>query len=154
MLKLWRLRNLTVQGKITIFKTLALSKIIHMALVKVIPTSTIDLLNKIQKQFIWNNLKPKIKQSTLCNNYQDGALKNVNINVKIVSLQCSWIKRRFDDNMHNWKKIPLALIHNNLGQNFKFHSNLQMEKKILNRFPKYYQEIINGWSKKLFSIPC
>ena len=70
VLKLWRLRNLTVQGKITIFKTLALSKIIHMALVKVIPTSTIVLLNKIQKQFIWNNLKPKIKQSTLCNKYQ------------------------------------------------------------------------------------
>ena len=56
--------------------------------------------------------------------------------------------------MHNWKKIPLALIHNILGKNFKFHSNLQLEKKILNRFPKYYQEIINGWSKKLFSIPC
>ena len=29
VLKLWRLRNLTMQGKITIFKTLALSKIIH-----------------------------------------------------------------------------------------------------------------------------
>ena len=28
--KLWRMRNLTVGGKITIFKTLAISKIIHL----------------------------------------------------------------------------------------------------------------------------
>ena len=44
VLKLWRLRNLTLEGRIIIFKTVALSKIIHLALVKAIPIATIDQL--------------------------------------------------------------------------------------------------------------
>ena len=52
VLKIWRIRNLTVQGKITIFKTLAISKVIHLALVTNVPQVIIDQLNKIQKNFI------------------------------------------------------------------------------------------------------
>ena len=52
VLKIWRIRNLTVQGKITIFKTLAISKVIHLALVTNVPQVIIDQLNKIQKDFI------------------------------------------------------------------------------------------------------
>ena len=33
VLKIWRIQNSTVQGKITIFKILAISKVIHIALV-------------------------------------------------------------------------------------------------------------------------
>ena len=33
VLKLWRMRNLTLEGKITVFKALAMSEIVHLALV-------------------------------------------------------------------------------------------------------------------------
>ena len=46
------MRNLPLLGKITIFKTLALSKIIHLALVTNVPTATIELLSKIQREFL------------------------------------------------------------------------------------------------------
>ena len=46
-LKIWRIRNLTVQGKITIFKTLAVSKVIHLTLVTNVPQVIIDQLDKI-----------------------------------------------------------------------------------------------------------
>ena len=45
LLRLCRVRNLSIEGKITVFKTLAISKIVHLALVKVIPVSTILELN-------------------------------------------------------------------------------------------------------------
>ena len=45
--------NLSLLGKIKIFNTLALSKIIHPALVAIVPTTTIGLLSKIQKEFLW-----------------------------------------------------------------------------------------------------
>ena len=54
VLKIWRIRNLTVQGKITIFKTLAISKVIDLALVTNVLQVIIDQLNRIQKDFIWN----------------------------------------------------------------------------------------------------
>ena len=97
VLKLWRMRNLTLEGKITIFKTLAISKIIHLSLVTNVPTQIIKELNKIQKEFIWNGSSPKIKHSTLCNKYENGGLKNVDILSKVISLQCSWIKRLYDN---------------------------------------------------------
>ena len=45
--KLWRMRNLTLEGKVTVFKALAISKIVHLVLITNIPTSTIKELNKI-----------------------------------------------------------------------------------------------------------
>ena len=62
VLKLWRSRDLSLEGKMTVFKSLALSKITHLALAKIIPPSIIDQLNKIQKNFIWNGLKHKLKK--------------------------------------------------------------------------------------------
>ena len=54
------LRNLLLLGKIRIFKTLAFSKIIHLTLVTTVPFSTIDLLNKIQKDFLWDKKMQKL----------------------------------------------------------------------------------------------
>ena len=86
MLKLWRVKNLSLERKITVFKTLVLSEITHLGLVKTMPPSIIDKLNKIRKNYIWNGLNRKIKNSAINNNYENGVLKNVNIDVKISSL--------------------------------------------------------------------
>ena len=153
VLKIWRSRSLNLEGKITVFKSLALSKIIHLPLVKTFPNTTVEELNKIQKNFIWNNSKPKIKYCTLSGSYLDGSLKNVNIKAKIISLQCSWIKRLFGNNSHNWKIIPLGFINKYLGKDFKLHSNLQIDSKYVKTFPKYFKEVINAWSKNLACKP-
>ena len=116
---------------------------------KTIPPSIIDQLNKTQNNFIWNGLNPKIKNSTINNNYENGGLKNVNIAAKISSLQSSWIKKLFDENFHDWKILPLHIIHKSLGKKFVFHSNLKVNKKLTKSFPKYYREIINTWGSKL-----
>ena len=47
------MRNLKLLGKMIIFKTLALSKIIHLALVVDLSTASIELLSQIQKEFLW-----------------------------------------------------------------------------------------------------
>ena len=65
VLKMWRMRNLSLIGKINIFKTLAFSKIIHLTLVTSAPSSTIDLLNKIQKDFSRDKKNAKVKFSQI-----------------------------------------------------------------------------------------
>ena len=151
-MKLWKLRNLTIEERIIVFKSLAISKLIHLASVTEIPTTTTNLLTKIQIQFIWKGKNPKIKNSTLCNEYEFGGLKNVDIFSKVVSLQCSWIKRLFDNNFHQWKLIPLYLIRQYLGKKFKFYSNLKVSHSILGRFPKFCFEIFIRWGKHLSSL--
>ena len=65
ILKLWRMRQLTLKGRIMVFKSLAVYKIIHLLLITKLHSNTIDLLYKIQKSFIWQGKKTKIKHSTL-----------------------------------------------------------------------------------------
>ena len=48
ILKLWRMRQLTIKGKILIFKTFATPIVVHLALVKYVPSSTIAQLEKTQ----------------------------------------------------------------------------------------------------------
>ena len=53
ILKLWRMRQLTLEGRITVFKSLAVSKLIHLLLISKLHNNTIDLLYKLHKSFIW-----------------------------------------------------------------------------------------------------
>ena len=133
---------MTIECKILIFKNLAISKIVHLALVKDITSSTIAQLEKIQKQFIWKNENPKFKHTTLCNEYEEGGLKIVDIFSKITSIQYSWVKRLYDDSFHAWKVIPLIYIKNHLGKNFVFHSNLSRKQNVSKKFTNFYQEIL------------
>ena len=72
---------------------LALSEIIHLALVTNVPTVKTELLSKIQEEFLWGKNKSDIKHDTISNDYENGRLKSVDIFSKIVSLQCSWNRR-------------------------------------------------------------
>ena len=82
------MRHLSLEGKIITFKSLVISKIVHLALLTIVPKN-IEELNEIQKKFLWSNKRCKIKHCTLRNDYKNGGLKNVDINLKIVSLKCS-----------------------------------------------------------------
>ena len=126
LLRLRRMQNLSIAGKITVFKTLAISKMVHLALIKVIPNSVILELGKIKKDFIWKNSNPKIKKDTLCKDYENGGLKNVGITFKIIILQCSCVKRLYDSSTHDSKLLLLHIITQKLGKHFLFHSNLYL----------------------------
>ena len=153
VVRIWRLRNLSLEGKITIFKTLAISKIVYLALLTNVPKNTLTELNEIQNKFLWNNKKCKIKHDTLCNEHKNGGLKNVDINFKVISLKLSWIRRLYDDNHHEWKIIPLNFINNILGKKFIFHSNLCIPSFIMDHFPSFYKDMILLWSKYCSSSP-
>ena len=64
VLKIWIMRGLTLEGKIIVFKTLAISKILYLSMMIRVPTEIIVELKKIQKQLILPT-KPKIKQYLL-----------------------------------------------------------------------------------------
>ena len=146
-----RERNLALEGKLVIFKT-ALSKITFLSQVLVIPNQIIDALKQIQKDFLWNSFSPKVKHETICKDFQYGGLKNVDIKSKIVSLQCSWIKKLYDESFHEWKIIPLTLIKNTFGECFIFHSNLDFNVS-LNLFPEFCINIFHSWKNTFAFLP-
>ena len=54
-LMLWKFRGLTLAGRILVFKSLALSKLLCACTMKVPSKFVIDQLNTLHKNFIWNN---------------------------------------------------------------------------------------------------
>ena len=87
------MRNLSIEGKIVVFKTLAISKLVYLALLTVIPNHITDEVAKIQKSFIRHDLSPKIKHETLRIDLKARGLKSVDIRFIFVSLECSWVKK-------------------------------------------------------------
>ena len=65
ILSVWSYRILTLIGRISVFKILALSKILYISSMKIVPKPITEKLDKLQKSFIWKSKKPKIKHSTL-----------------------------------------------------------------------------------------
>ena len=92
-----------------------------------------------------------MKYTTVCNKYEQGGLKNVDIFSKIISFWCSWIKTLHEDSFHAWKVIPLLLIKNYLRKNVVFYSNLNITQKVVKKFPKFCQKIFRSWEKYLSS---
>ena len=98
-----------------------------------------------KKNFICNAKNPKIKHSALSNNYKDAGLKDVDVFTKVIILQCSWIKRLYDKNFHEWKITPSYLIKIIFSENFKFHPCLERSIGSLKNVPNFYNEMITNW---------
>ena len=149
VLRLWEFRGLTLAGRILIFKSLALSKLLYACTMKVPSKFIIDQLNTLQKNFIWNNKRPKIKHSTLIADYKEGGYKDVDIENKIAALKTKWVTRLIDKNFHPWKIIPNLLLSDTGGVDVIFHQNLQVSKQCIaqiKQFPKFYQDLIQIWA--------
>ena len=82
---------LTLEGKIMIFKTLAISKMVYLALITNVPKVIIKKLQKKKKFFLWQNSRPTIKHKTLSNTFETSGLKNDDTNLKFIGLHCSWV---------------------------------------------------------------
>ena len=80
--------KLTLPGKVTVIKSLALSKFKHMFLALPNPPDHMikSLENKFYK-FIWNNGQDKIKRCNMIKNINDGGLNMIKIDKFIIGLK-------------------------------------------------------------------
>ena len=144
ILSVWSHRALTLIGRISVFKILALSKILYISSMKTVPKFITEKLDKLQKSFVWKSKKPKIKHSTLIRDYSEGGLKEVDIKSKIVALQLTWIRRLHDGNFHPWKLIPLNVL-KPPGGSAVFHQNLDLNAKLPNALLSFYRNLLSHW---------
>ena len=114
-----------------------------MCTMKTPPTQFLELLNSIQKDFIWNNSCAKIKHCSIIADYKEGGYKDVDISSKLSAMKISSIERFLDDNFHPWKILPARLIAP-LGGSSIFHYNLHLGDRcstIVKTFPAFYQDL-------------
>ena len=92
--KIWQIRNLTIVGKITVVKSLFISKIIHILLSLPTPSELIfEKIETIFKKFLWKEKPPKFRNQLLEKQVSEGGLQYPNIRYIDATMKVSWFKR-------------------------------------------------------------
>ena len=90
----WSSRNISPIGRITIFKSLVLSKIIPV--LQSLPTPSTKHLNEIEKmatKFVWRNKRHQVNKKILCQKFRHGGLDMINLKSFDYSLKIAWITK-------------------------------------------------------------
>ena len=106
LLKSWQHRKLSLLGKITVIKSLALSKFVHLLTsLPNLKTSSLNYLNKIFYNFIWDGKPDKIKRKILIGDYLEGGLKMVHLESFSSYLKVGWVKKFLGNLSGNWQSV-------------------------------------------------
>ena len=93
-LKQWVKRLLTPVERITVIKTLIISRFNHLFISLPIPSNNIiKELNEMFFNFLWQHKPDKVKRETVFRNMKDGGLNMLNIRASILALKRTWIRR-------------------------------------------------------------
>jgi hypothetical protein len=76
---IWGQRDLSILGHITIFKSLAFSKVIYQCNNLAVSDDFIKELNQIAFDFIWHKKPDKVNRTTVISDYDKGGLKMLDV---------------------------------------------------------------------------
>lgn len=144
MIKSWCRRNLTVLGRITILKSLIISKLTYLLLCLPNPPETfINTLNTIFFEFIWQSNTDRVKRDIMIQNYENGGVKMTNVFLFMKSLKVSWIRRLSVTNS-KWYKLLMHTCNFKLENLFKLGSEYikKLTEIIKNNF---WRDVFNAF---------
>ena len=109
LIYLWNSRNLTPYGKITIIKSLLISKITHVLLSLPSPNpKSLEKIEEMFKNFLWHQKVPKFRKEIMETLTTLGGLKMTNLKIFDLSLKISWVKR-FSAQTEGWAEFPNSM---------------------------------------------
>ncbi len=146
VLNMWKQRDLTLLGKISIVKSLALSKLVYVTTVLgPPPTNVVNDIEKTLFDFVWNGKRDKIKRATIIGDYNQGGLRMPSYKLLQKSLKLSWIKRYLNrDDTCIW----YSLLNNKLGklgEHFWECNTHKKDVKQLVNLNNFWMSTIQAW---------
>ena len=137
----WSNRILTPIGKITVIKSLALSKINH--LIQSLPKPSEKIIKDIQNLFyiyLWNGGPDKIKRSVVIQNYDRRSLRMIDMDSFINSLKLTWLRRMLIS--PNKYFTIISRLYQILSDCIKFGSQYLIDRRLrnINVFGEIYSQ--------------
>ena len=142
----WSQRDLSLYGKITIAKTLGLSKLIFVSACIHTPPHYKDISNKLITDFVWNNKKSKTKRDTLIGPKERGGLDLPEFESTSKSLQTAWVQKMKKSVEDQWMAIPPFYL-KNVGGPFIFYCDYDVKFLDLNNILAFYTDVLNTWAE-------
>ena len=105
----WSKRDITPFGKVTIIKSLIISKIVHILIALPSPSTVlIKKINKMLFEFLWDGKPDKIKRSTAKLKFEKGGLGMIDVELFDKSLKLTWLRKLIVGNS-KWKALILTV---------------------------------------------
>ena len=126
----WSKRDITPFGRVTVIKSLIISKIVHILIA--LPTPSLKLMKKINNMlfdFLWDGKPDKIKRNTAKLSLEKGGLGMIDIELFDKSMKLTWIRRLVQSNS-KWKTLIYHIyptLNNITHYGDKFIHNLSKE---------------------------
>ena len=144
LLNMWKCRQLSIKGKITILRSQALPIILYPASVLYTPEHIIDKIDKLFFNFIWPNKKHHVKKNILIQNIEDGGLKMPHVKSMMKAIKLMWIKRLLTKS----NNFTLMAHTNSKIENFEEFFNHKITPVYLSSQPTdFYRQILEFWDE-------
>ena len=102
----WKNRQLTVTGKITVIKSMILSKLTHV--LTSLPKPSEELITRLENmmyKFIWNGKRNRIRKDVLILPIEFGGQGMTDLRSFITALKIYWVKRAPYNDPYQWEAI-------------------------------------------------
>ena len=106
----WNHRKLTLNGKVLVLKSLAVSQIIYIANLVPFPDDLVKEIEEIFYEFLWNGKTHKVKKCIIIQDFNKGGHKMVDIRSIIITQKLKWVKLYLNNHNCLWNHSMKALI--------------------------------------------
>ena len=103
-INMWCQRDLSLKGRITVSKSLLVSKLIYIISCVIIPEVNLKSIQTLIMKYVWRGRPPKVKNKVICQSITDGGLAAADVQVTYTSLKLSWIRRLMEGNA-TWARV-------------------------------------------------
>ena len=154
LLAIWRLRDLTLLGKIQVLNSLVGSLFVYrMSVLPLMPKRYLDTLKKMFREFLWDGKKAKIKFEHICNTKENGGLGLVNLENRDKALKAQWLFKLLQDentlkrfqSFHNYKVEITYLLSSSIASK---------DVDVLSpNLPWFWRDVMLSWSEVSYDCP-
>lgn len=149
LLNMWKSRNLSLKGKITILSSQALPLLLFATTFLFISNERIAEIEGIMYNFIWPKGKHHVKKRTLIEDIKNGGLNMPDLDSKIKAMKFLCIKRLLVYQNSCTATAKHFLKTNNLERFFSYKQHTDTFQNL----PPYYKQLLEIWSSVHNSKP-
>jgi hypothetical protein len=135
IIKQWEKRNLSILGKVHVIKTFLMSQLVYIMQAIVIPDKVLIEINRLFFRFLWRKKDSnkrafeKVKRTVLCDDYEHGGLKMIDMKQLQVSFLLQWaLKLCKAQHCEKWSVLPHSAMNKLGNDNACFFSDVNSKQ--------------------------
>ncbi len=159
LLAMWSQRNLSLKGKITFLRTMAIPQILYIASVLPVPKWVIKEADQLFFSFLWNNKKHFVSRKVITSSIEQGGLRMPDIKSIIRGIKCTWVTRLIKADPCKQELLKSFILYK--GKSIVELLKCKLSAEYITFRNDFYKEIFNDWyevysktSKKISLNEC